>query len=157
MGPVRIFRCNTGFQGKDAMGLVAMNKSPSAKTLRLFAGLWFPLFFALVGLRVWHRTGSLAASEVLWGATALVSLACLLFLPLARLVYLGLAAVAFPIGYVLSHVILCLVFYGVLTPIGLIMRASGADSMHRKIDRAAKSYWIARTERVPVDRYFRQY
>lgn len=139
------------------MALLAINRNPSARTLRSFAGLWFPLFFALVGLKIWLRTGSLAAAGAVWGATALVSFACLAFLPLARLVFVGLMVLTFPIGYVLSHVVLGVVFYGILTPVALLLRAFGFDPMQRKIDRTAKSYWIARVGQVPIERYFRQY
>jgi len=66
----------------------------------------------------------------------------------ARLLYVAVMTATLPIGYVLSHIVLGVVFYGLLTPIGLAMRAVGLDPMHRKIDRSAKSYWIARAERV---------
>jgi Saxitoxin biosynthesis operon protein SxtJ len=139
------------------MPLVAIDAKPSASRLRLFAGLWFPLFFALVGLRIWRITGSLAAAGAVWGATVCVSFACLAFLPLARLLYVGLMALTFPLGYVFSHVVLGAVFFGVLTPAGLLLRIFGFDPMQRTIDRSAKSYWTARATQTPIERYFRQY
>jgi hypothetical protein len=139
------------------MALLQINKNPAPRTLRLFAGLWFPLFFAFVGFQVWRKTGSLATAEIVWGVAAFVALLGLAFLPVARLLYVGITAITFPIGWVLSHLILGFVFFVVLTPIGFVMRAFGYDPMKRKLDRAAESYWIARDETVPMDRYFRQY
>jgi hypothetical protein len=139
------------------MALLQINKNPRARDLRLFVGLWFPLFFAFIGFQVWRKTGSLMTAGIVWGVAAFVALFGLAFLPLARLLYVGITAITYPIGWVLSHVILGTVFFGVFTPIALLMRGVGRDPMNRKLDRAAKTYWIARDERVPVDRYFRQY
>jgi hypothetical protein len=65
---------------------------------------------------------------------------------------------AWPIGFVVSHVVLALVYYLVLTPIGLAMRVFGYDPMRREFDRSAESYWIARdTAEIKAERYFRQF
>ena len=48
-------------------------------------------------------------------------------------------------------------YYLVLTPIGLIRRISGRDPLHRRFDRDADSYWIARKPASDTKRYFRQY
>ena len=45
---------------------------------------------------------------------------------------------------VISPVILGIIFYGVLTPIGLILRVRGRDILRLRFDRTAASYWIAR-------------
>jgi hypothetical protein len=71
--------------------------------------------------------------------------------------YIGWMYLAFPIGWTVSHVLLAVTYYLVLTPIGLIMRAVGRDPMRRRLDPEAKSYWIEhRPDRDP-SRYFRQY
>ena len=44
------------------------------------------------------------------------------------------------IGSVVSRVILGLVFFLVVTPIGLMMRAIGKDPMNRRLDDSATSY-----------------
>ena len=55
-----------------------------------------------------------------------------------RLLYLGWMRVFYPIGWVVSHLLLAIVYYLVLTPIGLVMRLFGGDPMHRGFDRSAK-------------------
>lgn len=64
---------------------------------------------------------------------------------------------ALPIGWTISHILLGIVFYGVITPIGLIMRALGRDSMERAFDPAATTYWVRREEVTDPARYFRQF
>ena len=52
----------------------------------------------------------------------------------------------FKIGLLLhsiaSPVVMAALFYAVITPTGLIMRALGKDLLHLQRDRNAKSYWI---------------
>ncbi|HJS87719.1 MAG TPA: SxtJ family membrane protein [Acetobacteraceae bacterium] len=43
-----------------------------------------------------------------------------------------------------NPIVMAVLFYGVITPIGLLMRAFGKDPLRRRFDPAAPSYWIAR-------------
>ena len=45
-----------------------------------------------------------------------------------------------------------LLFYVTVTPIGLIMRATGKDPLRLKFDPSARSYWIERTPPGPDPR-----
>jgi hypothetical protein len=51
------------------------------------------------------------------------------------------------LGLVVSTVLLTLFFYLVVTPIGLLARASGKDFLSRRLERESRSYWIARRAR----------
>lgn len=48
------------------------------------------------------------------------------------------------LGKVVSPIALGLLFYGVLTPIGVIMRLAGKDPLRLTRDATASSYWIPR-------------
>ena len=48
------------------------------------------------------------------------------------------------LGKVVSPIALGIVFYGVLFPIGVVMRLAGKDPLRLKRDVAAPSYWIPR-------------
>ena len=45
---------------------------------------------------------------------------------------------------IVSPVVLALLFYGVVTPTGLILRALGKGPLRLRFDRGAASYWIPR-------------
>lgn len=45
---------------------------------------------------------------------------------------------------IVSPVVLALLFYGVVTPTGLILRVLGKDPLRLRFDRGAASYWIPR-------------
>ena len=97
---------------------------------------------------------------VLWTLAAGV-LQLVLFLlgfrPLTRAVYAVLMVVALPIGVVLSHVLMAAIFYLVITPIGLVFRLVGRDTMGRKPDPNARSYWQERDTSRPASSYFKLY
>jgi len=74
-----------------------------------------------------------------------------------RTLYRGWMFAALPIGWTISHLILGVVFYAVMTPLGLLMRATGKDPMDRRFDRAARTYWIPHRQETDPKRYFRQF
>ncbi len=57
-------------------------------------------------------------------------------------VYYPWMIVANLLGFAITHLILIVFFYIILTPLGLIRRSAGKDSMARKFH--AGSYWITR-------------
>jgi hypothetical protein len=56
---------------------------------------------------------------------------------------------------VMNPIILGLLFFVTIMPIGLLMRAFGKDFLRMKIDRNAKSYWIERTPPGPPPKSMR--
>ncbi|MFA4946987.1 MAG: SxtJ family membrane protein [Candidatus Krumholzibacteriia bacterium] len=53
-------------------------------------------------------------------------------------------ALAFVLGWFVSRIILGVIFFGVITPIGVVMKLAGKDVLREKIDRSATTYWIPR-------------
>jgi hypothetical protein len=70
-------------------------------------------------------------------------------------VWMGLAIV---LGYVMSRLILTVLFYLVLTPIGLLAKIFGKKFMDLKYNKSAETYWEKRTikEKKQLD-YERQF
>jgi hypothetical protein len=75
----------------------------------------------------------------------------------ARRFYVLWMYAAAPIGWTVSHVILAIVYYGVVTPLGVVLRLAAYDPMKRAFDRSATSYWIKRETGGATSRYFRQF
>ena len=136
------------------MALFQLNLKPSAKELRWFAGLWFPLFGAVIAWMLFRKFHAPLAALIVLGAVAALGCAGLVRPGVIRPVYLGLMRVTFPIGWVVSHVILFVAYFVVITPVGLVLRLFH-DPMQRRFDRQAHSYWIPR-EQTERSRYFRQ-
>jgi hypothetical protein len=136
--------------------MIDLNLNPTKKELRTF-GLCALAFLCVVGWIVGRRTDSITNGVTI--ATIGLVLAVLGFaLPRAlRPIWIVLMVVNYPIGWVVTHVIMALIFYLVVTPVGVIMRLTGRDPMERAFDRSAKTYWKPRRTDPSSTRYFRQY
>ncbi len=53
------------------------------------------------------------------------------------------------LGKIVSPIALGILFYGVLTPVAIVMRLAGRDPLRLKLDRDADSYWIVRAPPGP--------
>jgi hypothetical protein len=136
------------------MAVVEINHNPSRRDLWVF-GLGLPAFAGLIGFLNWRR-GHETSAQVLWIAGAALLLA-FLALPFARrYLYLGWMYAVFPIAFTVSHVVLGVLYFGVLTPVAFLMRLAGRDPLQRKFDRAASSYWLPHEPTRDTERYFRQ-
>lgn len=132
-----------------------LNKDPGRRELAIF-GIALPAFFALAGWAVFRKTGNLLVAQSIWAAGGLCAVLYLLLPRLRRPMFVGWSYLTFPLGWLLSHLILLIVFWLVLTPIGLIVRLTGHDSLNRRFDRSATTYWSKRESIEGVSRYFRQ-
>jgi len=52
------------------------------------------------------------------------------------------------LGFVMSRAVLAIVFYAVMTPIGLATKVFGKDILDERIDRKEVSYWKKRSEPI---------
>jgi uncharacterized membrane protein HdeD (DUF308 family) len=128
--------------------------SPSDRTLRQFAGLFLLVFgvLAVVEAVVRHRPQLAMVYGVL---AAIVGFLGLIAPRAVRYVYVAWSVVAFPIGWLVSTVVLGVLFYGLFTPIGLAFRASGRDLLARRRPLVA-SYWRPKPAARTSREYFRQ-
>ena len=113
----------------------------SSNTLRQFAGAWLLFFGGLAFFRGFVRHQMVLASVFALSALALGPLG--LIRPKAiRPVFQGCMAVARPIGWVTSHIILACMFYGVFTPIAFFFKLIGRDVLQRKRRTGGNTYWL---------------
>ena len=138
------------------MPLIELKKNPSRRELLWFGAL-FALFFGLIGGLIWWKFKAPVVAYVLWSVAAVITLLFYALSPIRKPLYLGWMYVTFPIGWVISHVLMALIYYLVFTPIGLAMRLFGRDPMLRRVDRGAPSYWIEHDASGDPARYFRQF
>ena len=110
-------------------------------------GLVFAGFFAILGAlslwrhsQTWHYTLPLAAVFLVVALTYPRVLG-----PLNRL-WLKFGLLLYK---VMNPIVLGLLFFVTIMPIGLVMRAMGKDFLRLKREPDAKSYWIARTPPGP--------
>ena len=135
--------------------MISIQWNPERKQLRQFAGIWFPAFCALVGWSIARKTGHWHDVEMGWIVAGVISILGLVFPPIIRPIFVGLILLTYPIGWVVSHVLLGLIFYGIVTPIGIILRLTGHDPLQINAP-LGNSLWKSRTGKTDPARYLRQ-
>lgn len=138
------------------MSLITIDRHPSRIHLRTF-GILLALFVACLGAIAYWQFAARLVGIGFWGGGALLVLAYCVFPAVRRPLYLAWMYGAFPIGWIVSHLLLASVFYVVLTGTALLLRLTGWDPMRRKFDRQATTYWTERPAIQKMDRYFRQF
>jgi carbamoyltransferase len=94
------------------------------------------------------------ARLLLWGAGALLTLAYWLVPVLRRPVYAVWQTLFEPLGRLVSKLLLGLVFFGLVTPLGLLLRALGRDPLSQRA--RPDSYWQPHRPGADPARYLRQ-
>src|SRR5947207_1868237 len=122
---------------------------PGDRTLRQFGGLLVLSAAAAAWLREELRGPALVAAMV--GTTGLLRPGAL------RPLYVGWMLAVFPVSWLASRLLLALLFYGLVTPVGLLFRLAGRDALRRRRGREESSYWQPRGEGTDSLRYFRQF
>jgi carbamoyltransferase len=126
----------------------------SVPALWRFAFTIGTVLISLGGLMLWrHRTGG-------WPLLALAALllALAIFAPAQlRVVYRAWMALAFVLGWLMSRILLTLVFFLVVTPIGLVQRFCGKRALELRFQTGETSYWQTHTGAPPSQEYERQF
>lgn len=137
--------------------MIQPDLNPPPKKLRQF-GLIAPIMLLVIGLVLHWRTGLPPT-----GVAELCLIGILIFIAsrispkLVRPVYVGLVVAGYPIGWVISHLVMFLFYFGIITPLALVFRLFGRDALHRRWDRQSKTYWSEYPPCDSVERYFRQF
>ncbi len=137
------------------MALLEFNPRPSRRELLWFGALTAP-FFGVVGLLI-HLQGARGIAYAVWAVALLCTIVFFAIPPFRRPMYLTWMRAVYPLGWTVSHVLLILLYYGIVTPIGLVMRMLGRNPMEPTLDRQATTYWVERRQVADPSRYFRQF
>lgn len=139
------------------MSLLPFNAHPTRSELRQFAALGLPLFCVAIAAALWKVGFSSAISGIVAVTGAAIGVTGWLRPDLFRPIFVAWMAAAYPIGWVISHLVLAILYFGVLTPIGLTLRLFGRDPLTRRWDRGATTYWTPHRGSADDSTYFRQY
>ncbi len=147
------------------MALVDIDFNPDRSTLRSFG--WIALCgFGFIAAIAWYEVlifsfglgaARLPVTLVFAALGVIAALFSLVWPQANRFLYVGLALITFPIGFVLSYVILGTLFYVIIAPIGLIMRLLGKDPLDQRFRPEAQSYWVDAPASRPKESYFKQF
>jgi hypothetical protein len=136
--------------------MVTLDLHPHRRTLRGFARLWFPLFVVVLGSVLRWRFDLPTAATAAWVAGGALAVAAIASEPVARAVFVTLTIVTYPIAVVVSTVLLALMFFAVMTPLGWWLRRRGHDPLRLR-GRAAASHWVSYEQDDDPRRAVRQF
>ena len=147
------------------MAFVSIDFNPPPRTLRNFGFIGLVAFGALAALADRHMLvfaklspgATPATVYVLAGLAAYCGLFAVAAPAALKWLYVTLTVVSYPIGFVLSYVIVTLMFFVAITPLAFIFKIMGRDGLKLRRSERATSYWIQRTPPATVTRYFRQF
>lgn len=139
------------------MSLIEINWHPSRKDLRNFA-----IIALIVSILISFLLYLLKGLAIQWVAIIItigfiIFLSSFISLKLIRFIYLGLTLVTLPVGWVVSFLLLAAFYFLLITPLGLFFRLIGRDTLYRKFDPKAKSYWLTHRSPDSSERYFHQF
>ena len=126
--------------------MIAADWHPSRGKLIQFSALLIVAAFALAFVRGPSNAAFIVAAVGVFGVA---------WPGIAHPIFLVATAIALPIGWVVSHLLLRLIYYVVLTPIALLFRAFGRDPLQLR-RRNADSYWHEFQQGRDIESYFRQ-
>lgn len=129
---------------------------PTPTVLRQFAACWL-VFVGLLAWRVGVHHENLIAGVALAALAAGCGVAGLIWPPTVRPLFLALTVASFPIAWVVSRLLLAVLFYGVFTPVGWAMRLMGRDALQLRRGSDRYSYWEPKGIVVDPQRYFRPF
>ena len=127
----------------------------SPRSLRKFGLMVGGVFFVLGAIMLWrHRAAG-------WPLTSIGAVLIVLggILPVTlKWVHTGWMIIALMLGWVVTRVLLTIVFYLVVTPIGLLQRLLGKSGIHVAFREAnVASYWQPRTGQFTPEDYTKQF
>jgi hypothetical protein len=136
--------------------LVEINWNPEKKELRKF-GLIAVVVLGAAGIILRFAFGAAGIWAVLPGAVGLcIFLITLVSARVGRIIYLGLTFAGLPIGLVISVLLMASFYFFVLTPVGLVFKLIGRDSLVRRFEPDSPTYWTPHKHTDDPERYFHQ-
>jgi hypothetical protein len=130
--------------------------APTDRMLRQFSGLWIVVFGAAAGLQEFQHARHVPALTLAALAITIGPLG-LMWPRAIKPIFIAWMALAYPIGWVVSRVVLGIVFHGLFTPVALIFRAIGRDALRLKPRPEAATFWLPKARAVDKAQYLRQF
>lgn len=136
--------------------MISINRQPEQRTLLLFGALQ-SLALVILGCFVYWGFQAPPFAALLWIAAGSLAIVYYSLPGYQQPIYVAMQFALYPLTAICSVLILAAIYYGLITIVGLCLRIGGYDPLRRKLDRAAKSYWIPHEPPKSKASYFRQF
>ena len=134
-----------------------VNLKPDVRLLRQFGGLSASI---CAGTALWQAVAYHRTLPAILLSVAAVALALLALLRpnWLRVVFVASIVATFPIGWMISNMVLFLLYFGLITPLAIVFRLSGRDLLKLRTPRECEpTFWSVRTSGLNKRSYFKQF
>lgn len=128
---------------------------PPIRMLRQFAVAALVAACLASGWLLWNEHVASAAAVLTMGTVA--GLLGFLRPRWLRWPYVALSALTFPIAWTISHLLLAIIYFGVITPLGMTLRCCGHRPLEWRRRTDQETYWEPRPLDPEPKSYLRQY
>jgi len=139
------------------MGLVSLNLKASEKQLRDFGDIALCMCNFIGLMMIWLKGLSMKAFIGFCITGMVIYLLSRISTRLVRPVYMAMTVVTFPIGWLVSHVVMALFYYVIISGVGLVFKLLKRDPLHRSCNPKADSYWLPYQHKSSTKDYFHQF
>ena len=122
--------------------------------IRKFGLIIGAVLIAIVMLLIWKEKQSYDILMIFGVVLCVTSLILPVILKPFYFVWMTFAVI---LGWIMTRVILSLVFYGIITPIGLFSRLVGKEFLNLKLNKKENTYWKYRNNDRLITDYEKQY
>jgi len=156
---------NTWQNSTSIEPMIELNIKPSKQQLRYF-GITGAVILSILAAWTYfnhsiftfslHGETAVKTAVVLWSCSGVMLAATVIpriLLPL----YITMAVVGWPIGFVISIAVMAAIYFILITPLALFFKIIGRDPLHRKFEPGAETYWVETRQRTGIEKYFRQF
>jgi membrane-bound ClpP family serine protease len=126
----------------------------SPKNVKQFAWLFAIIGMIIIPGIIWYKHDGLVGETgfISFGIGSLFLLIGLIRYQILNPIYKAWMLLALVLGLVMTKVIITIVYYLVMTPIGLVKRRDLNKSMHLKFVKNEESYWIKKQDNTDPKR-----
>ena len=139
------------------MALVSLNLKPSEKQLRDFADITLCMCNIIGLVLFWIERIPVSGLEYFCAGGVIVFVLSRISAVFIKPLYLGLIIITFPIGWVVSHIVMGIFYFVIVTSVAFVFRLMKRDILLLKRKANIKTYWMPFRKSRPVRDYFNQF
>lgn len=138
------------------MALVSLNLKPKKKILKDFGDVGMAMLIVIGLIFFWRNIVEIRGLVVFCLVGLGLYTASRISTALVKPIYLTLIVVTFPIGWLISHLVMAIFYYGIITPVALFFKLKKRDALYRSYDPKATTYWFDHDKKRTQKDYFNQ-
>ena len=137
------------------MSFMQINWNPRKDDIRNFGIMTLIMLPLISSLLLWKQHINITWAFAISGIGAIFFMACLFSYRTGRFLYLSLMLLVYPIGLTISFLMIVLLYYAIIAPMGIVFKFLKKDPLHREFNGSINTYWVKHKDRKDINSYYR--